>query len=73
MDKTFKNVVTYCKIKVLRGSEKYQTNEKKWVPKWTPKGFKLYALRDTAAPTGNRWMKLVDGNNGGWMDAHRDV
>ena len=46
--KTSKSSVRSFKIMVLRGSEKYQKKEQKWVPKWTPKV--LNALRDTAAP-----------------------
>ena len=55
---------------VLRIAGKYRTTTKK-VFKMDPKV--LYALRDTAAPKGNRWGQLVDGKNGGRMDAHRDV
>ena len=56
-----KNLNKYRKVVQNQGFEvcgNVSTNHRKFVPKWTPKV--LYALRDTAAPLGNRWMKVVE-------------
>ena len=50
MAKTFKNVVRYCKIQVLRVSEKYQKYVQKWFPKWVPKCYQMEPLGPQGRP-----------------------
>ena len=53
MAKTFKNVVRYCKIQVLRGSEKYRKYDEKWFPKWIQKVCKMEPLAAKGRPRGD--------------------
>ena len=53
MAKTFKNAIRYCKIKVLRGSEKYQKYDQKWLTKWTPEVCKMEPLAANGRPRGD--------------------
>ena len=53
MAKTFKNAVRYCKIQVLRGSEKYRKYDEKWFPKWIPKVCKTEPLAAKGRPRGD--------------------
>ena len=53
MAKTFKIAVRYCNIQVLRGSEKYQKYDQKWLPKWTPKVCKMGPLAANGRPRGD--------------------
>ena len=53
MAKTFKNAVRYCKIQVLRGSEKCRTYDEKWLPKWIQKACKMEPLATKGRPRGD--------------------
>ena len=55
-----KSMVTYCKIKVLRGLEKYQTDDEKWLPKWIPKVCKMEPLAAQGRPRGDFDTPVVD-------------
>ena len=50
MLKTFKSDVRYCKIMVLRGSDKYRKYDEKGVPKWTPKVCQMEPLAANGRP-----------------------
>ena len=72
MLKTFKSVVRYCKIKVLRGSEKYQKYDEKWLPKWIQKVCKMDPLAAQGRPRGDFvtpaqavWAQARSGRRGG--------